>query len=780
MNSNMGGTRGPTHQPVVSAAVMWLTVSLLATTAQAKYGGGTGTAEDPYLIYTAEQMNTIGLNKEDWDKHFKLMADLDLSAYKGSSFNRIGLYDPPSFPPIPPTWRPPFSGTFDGNNHTISGFTCVIDARVPLAHRQSRGDENVGLFGYVKGPAASIKNLGLIDPNVCPAPTCSERVEKVGALAGNLVQGTIENCHVRGGTVSGDGYVGGLVGASAGRILRCSTSCSIRWADGRPLRVLDDPILSATGFMFGGLAASSTGEVSFCHSSATVYARDSAGGLLGSNGFEPGATAVVSDCHATGDVSAENDAGGLVGYNAGKIRDCYAAGVVDGNETAGGLVGWSPFKTSAIETSHATGPVSGDTSVGGLAGGNNGTVKACYATGQVAGRILVGGLTGFNLGTLHACYATGDVMGNVESAGGLTGSNGGTVSCCYARGDVTGNDLVGGLVGFAIGKTQYCYATGGVLGKEYVGGLTGGKPDEVIGSFWDIETSGWTADGGGTGKTTAEMQNIWTYFAAGWDFLGKAVDGTEQVWRTICDRPMYPRLAWEGIPNGDFADPEGIDCRDLKVLAQHWLEPIDLPCTGGDISFDTRVNLRDFALLARGWRQGGREILYATTLDANPVWTTQGQWRFGPPQGEGGGEHGYPDPNSGYTGTNVYGVNLEGDYTLSVNGPQYLIAGPFDCSGCRDVKLQFARWLNTDQADFVDATIEVSADGDSWRTIWKYAFTEGELTDNKWKVVTYDIGAVADGQKQVYVRWGYAVLDKEAWAMSGWNIDDIALTGSRE
>ena len=53
--------------------------SLLAAAAQAKYGGGEGTAQEPYLIYTAEQMNTIGLHREDWDKHFKLMADIDLS-----------------------------------------------------------------------------------------------------------------------------------------------------------------------------------------------------------------------------------------------------------------------------------------------------------------------------------------------------------------------------------------------------------------------------------------------------------------------------------------------------------------------------------------------------------------------------------------------------------------------------------------------------------------------------------------------------------------------------
>jgi hypothetical protein len=48
-------------------------------TAYAKYGGGTGEPNDPYLICTAEQMNTIGAEPNDWDKHFKLIADIDLS-----------------------------------------------------------------------------------------------------------------------------------------------------------------------------------------------------------------------------------------------------------------------------------------------------------------------------------------------------------------------------------------------------------------------------------------------------------------------------------------------------------------------------------------------------------------------------------------------------------------------------------------------------------------------------------------------------------------------------
>ena len=83
---------------------------------QAQYGGGSGAAHDPYLIYTAEQMNTIGAEPNDWDKHFKLIADIDLSAYTGTSFNIIGI-----------DWNKPFTGVFDGNGHTIRCFPAHRD-----------------------------------------------------------------------------------------------------------------------------------------------------------------------------------------------------------------------------------------------------------------------------------------------------------------------------------------------------------------------------------------------------------------------------------------------------------------------------------------------------------------------------------------------------------------------------------------------------------------------------------------------------------------------------
>ena len=68
-------------------------VVALASLAQARYGGGSGTIEDPYQIWTAEQLNTIGIDPNDLFMNFKLMADIDLAVYQADSFHLIGCYD---------------------------------------------------------------------------------------------------------------------------------------------------------------------------------------------------------------------------------------------------------------------------------------------------------------------------------------------------------------------------------------------------------------------------------------------------------------------------------------------------------------------------------------------------------------------------------------------------------------------------------------------------------------------------------------------------------------
>ena len=56
-----------------------------------------------------------------------------------------------------------------------------------------------------------------------------------------------------------------------------------------------------------------------------------------------------------------------------------------------------------------------------------------------------------------------------------------------------------------------CYSVGNVSGGRHVGGLAGYNDATVSHSFWDAETSGMDEGAGGTGKTTAEMQDITTF-----------------------------------------------------------------------------------------------------------------------------------------------------------------------------------------------------------------------------------------------------------------------------
>ena len=102
-----------------------LTICFSALPAQAQYGGGSGTAGNPYLIYTVEHLNAIGANPGDWGKHFKLMDDIDMNEHTGAELNIIGT-----------TTLETFSGVFDGNGHTISNLSLT-----------SMSQQYTGLFG---------------------------------------------------------------------------------------------------------------------------------------------------------------------------------------------------------------------------------------------------------------------------------------------------------------------------------------------------------------------------------------------------------------------------------------------------------------------------------------------------------------------------------------------------------------------------------------------------------------------------------------------------------
>ena len=442
--------------------ILWWQLSPLP---ELHFLSGKGESNDPYLISTADELNSIGHNPRLMDAHFRLINDIDLA---GVDFFIIGseIF--------------PFSGVFDGNGRTISNFNHTI-----------KYVDFVGLFGYVKGQKAAIRNLGLINPNINLA------IGDVGSLAGYLGDGNISNCYIDGGSVKGYGYVGGLVGSIYGSIINC-------------------------------------------HSSTTVSGMSNVGGLAGSVGRQivlvsdqDGSVeykGTISNCYSTGSVSGDRNVGGLVGNNSGYMTNCYTTGNVSGTMSVGGLVGANFF--GHMTKCYATAGVAGNVSVGGLVGMNNytSTISNCYSIGSVLGDRTVGGLVGANaFGDMMNCYARATVTGD-NYIGGLVGRNlEGSISSCYSTGSVIGIEKVGGLVGE----------------NTLIPNQQGQNDTGIIGSsFWDMETSGQTTSDGGMGKTTEEMQTAGTFLEADWDFVDETENGTEDIW-WILEGQDYPRLWWE-------------------------------------------------------------------------------------------------------------------------------------------------------------------------------------------------------------------------------------------
>ncbi len=403
-------------------------------------------------------------------------------------------------------WRPQFTGTFDGQNHTISNL--IIDRP---------NNYNVALFGYV-GAGGVIENVNLVGGSVTG-------YQRVGDLVGKN-HGLVKNSSAS-GIIRGDDYVGGLVGWSLGTITRSHANGAVSGGDNvgglvgasgqsgfGSARLIDD---YATGAVFsynlaGGLAGYNSGAItqSYATGSAdSVIGAD--GGVGGLVGYNSGA---ITQSHATGRAN-EGTAGGLVGINAGAITQSFATDSVGTFDyAAGGLVGWNNGGT--ITHSYATGGSGGHgADVGGLVGRNSGQIAQSYATGSVYADGAEGGLVGSNSGTIAQSYATGNVTSDLGDEGGLVGYNSGTIAQSYATGNATSvssND-VGGLVGFNSGSIKQSYATGAVFGFFNVGGLVGSNGGTVTTSYWDTITTG-QAEGAGTntgtfsatGLTTAQLK----------------------------------------------------------------------------------------------------------------------------------------------------------------------------------------------------------------------------------------------------------------------------------
>ena len=238
--------------------------------------------------------------------------------------------------PVGTDYQNPYTGTFDGNNHTIRGLTVT------------GSNEYAGLFGYI-GKDGTVKNVKLADVQI----TSDYQYAYVGGVAGNN-DGAIENCSVSGSVSGNSTYnsVGGVVGYQLG------------------------------------------GSITGCSSSATVQGTGSVGGVAG----QTNSGATLTACYSTGNVTLEsnnsdnNYAGGVVGSNSfSTLIACYATGSVTGTGTGTGSIyvgGVTGDNASGTLTAcyHATGDVTGASgSTGGVTGRNfkdsmfgGGIITACY------------------------------------------------------------------------------------------------------------------------------------------------------------------------------------------------------------------------------------------------------------------------------------------------------------------------------------------------------------------------------------------------------------------
>ena len=263
----------------------------------------------------------------------------------------------------------PYTGIFDGQNHTISGL-----------YFNQEDSYNVGLFSRNNG---KIANAGILD-------SYFYGTSKVGGVCGNNYTGTITNCYNT-GSVSGIGTAGGVSGYNDnGSITNCYNTGNVS---------------GSSGFVGGVSGCNSKGTIINSYNAGSVSGLEFVGGVSGDN-----SKGTITNCYNIGSVSgSEGYVGGVNGYNnGGTITNSYNVGSVSGTERhVGGVSGYNDGGT--ITNCYNIGSsVSGSGYVGGVSGDNSkGTITNCYNTGSVSGTgVNVGGVIGRNESnaTIKNCY----------------------------------------------------------------------------------------------------------------------------------------------------------------------------------------------------------------------------------------------------------------------------------------------------------------------------------------------------------------------------------------
>lgn len=260
-----------------------------------------------YLISSPDELMWFDKNAKRTDSA-KLLADITINEDVSGSDATSQKY---KWTPIG-TDSSKYTGTFDGNGHTISGLYINSTAA------------NTGMFGRI-GSSAVVKNLTLADSVIRSTKNYT------GAITGYIDDAaSVTNCHTKNSVqVSAAVYTGGITGYQ------------------------DD-----------------TSTLTRCSNAAEVTGANNVGGISGYNWSKSSAS--LTDSYNRGSVSGSNLVGGICAqiYIGGTVSDVYNLGTVQatgtaGTLTAGGITG--VFRWGTIKSAYNAGIVKA-TAKGGVAG----------------------------------------------------------------------------------------------------------------------------------------------------------------------------------------------------------------------------------------------------------------------------------------------------------------------------------------------------------------------------------------------------------------------------
>lgn len=377
------------------------------------------------------------------------------------------------------------------NSSNIGGIIGTNKGNMYSGYNESivSGKDNVGgIIGENEGKYENDKWNGGTVANVVNATGVTGTGNNVGGLLGTNI-GSVENGR-NNGTITGNEYVGGLVGnnASENSVLT---------------NLVNDSSAEILGVNYvGGIAGSNSGVITADRNNDNLINRGSITGYQYVGGVAGLNTGTITNTNNDVELNVNTAAGNEAKYFGGVVGQNGTDGT-DGTNVNDGVIenATNSNTITAPDASYVGGIVGWNTSQGKLVGMGNSN------EGTVIGGSYVGGVIGKNdaaIGSKDSAQVgitnEGIVIATKGGAGGLIGENNAAITntAMINRGEVHGNNSndgsgTGGLIGTNNENGDITYsslineATGTVTGTNNVGGLIGVNKADITGGRDTVE-----------------------------------------------------------------------------------------------------------------------------------------------------------------------------------------------------------------------------------------------------------------------------------------------------